>query len=111
MICENENIIIAHADKNLGPFVIDTTQYIRWALDNHLLDTSTYIQISKDTEQQSTNSLYYKIFKWTRDHGIMSGVSNSATDYIWYHTQKNFSNLFRYFYLLIKIDKTHNIST
>ena len=61
-ICGNENIIIAHADKNLGPAGVDTTQYIRWALNDHLLDTSTYIQVSKDTAQQSSKDFYYKIF-------------------------------------------------
>jgi len=40
--CENENIIIAHTDKNLGPVGVETNLYIRWALDNHLLDASTY---------------------------------------------------------------------
>jgi hypothetical protein len=36
----------------------------------------------------------------------MSGVSKSATDYIRYHTQKNRSDPFGYFYLTIKIHKT-----
>ena len=102
-ICGNESIIIAHADKNLGPVGADTTKYIRWVLDDHLLDTSTYVQVSKDIAQQSVHNLYYEIFKWTRDHGIVSSVSNSATDYIQYHTQKNRSDPYGYFYLLIKI--------
>jgi len=32
-IRSNQDIIIAHADKNLGPVGVDTEQYIRWALD------------------------------------------------------------------------------
>ena len=56
-ICGNENIIIAHAEYNLGPAGIDTTQYICWALNNHLLYTSTYIQVSKDeAKNQSPTS-------------------------------------------------------
>jgi hypothetical protein len=44
-ICSNENIIIAHADKNLGPVGVDTENYIRWALNEHLLDTNTYLKL------------------------------------------------------------------
>jgi len=40
-ICENKIVIIAHVDKNLGPIGVDTDQYIRWALDDHLLNPST----------------------------------------------------------------------
>jgi hypothetical protein len=47
-ICRNKHIIIAHADKNLGPVDVDTERYIRWALDKQLLDTNTYIQESEE---------------------------------------------------------------
>ncbi len=29
-ICNNKNVIIAHANKNLGPVGVDTEQYIQW---------------------------------------------------------------------------------
>ncbi len=40
-IQQNESVIIANADKNLGPAGIDTEDYIKMGLD-HLLDPSTY---------------------------------------------------------------------
>jgi len=46
-IRSNQDIIIAHADKNLGPVGVDTKQYIRWALNEHLSDATTYVQVSK----------------------------------------------------------------
>jgi hypothetical protein len=46
--CGNEYIIIAHMDKNLIPVGVNTTQYICWALDNHLLNTSMYIKVTKN---------------------------------------------------------------
>ena len=58
-IRENENVIIAHADKNLGPVGVDTSQYIHWALDEHLLDATTYQQVSEDDALQCTSDLYY----------------------------------------------------
>ena len=39
-IRKNKNVIICHADKNLGPVAIDTEQYIRLALNEHLPDTT-----------------------------------------------------------------------
>ena len=39
-------------------------------------------------------------------HGIVLGASKSLKDCIWYHTQKNHSDPFGYFYLLIEIHKT-----
>ena len=96
-IRENENVIIAYADKNLGPVGIDTNQYIRWALHDHLLDTSTYIQVSKDDALQSTSNLYYKIYQWTNNFGIASNVSKSSVDYIRHNILKNCSDPFGYF--------------
>ena len=74
-IRENENVIIAHADKNLGPIGIDTNHYIRWALNDHLLDPSTYQQVSEDDALQSTSDLYYEIYQWTNNFGIVSNLS------------------------------------
>jgi hypothetical protein len=46
-ICNNEDKIITHADKNLGPVGLDTETYICWVLDEHLTDISSYVQISE----------------------------------------------------------------
>jgi len=54
-ICSNQDIIIAHADKNLGPVGIDTEQYIRWALNKHLsdatIDDPKYLKPTQSTLQ------------------------------------------------------------
>ena len=67
LIGENKNVIIAHADKILGPIGVNTNQYIRWALDDHLLNPSTYQQVSEDDALQSTSDLYYEIYQWTNN--------------------------------------------
>lgn len=43
---KNHNIIIKPTDKNLGPAAMDTTEYIKQALQEHLL-TNTYKQLSE----------------------------------------------------------------
>ncbi len=44
----NKHIIIAHANKNLGPIGIDTERDICWAHNKHLLNANTYIQESEE---------------------------------------------------------------
>jgi hypothetical protein len=43
---QNHNIIIKPTDKNLGPEVMDASEYIKQALQEHLL-TNTYKQLSE----------------------------------------------------------------
>ena len=103
-IRSNQDIIIAHADKNLGPVGVDTDQYIRWALDDHLSDATTYVQISEADAVKASNDLFTEIYKWTRKAGTC--LSQDARSYIRYWIQKNRFDPFGYFYLTIKIPKT-----
>jgi hypothetical protein len=64
-ICENENIVILHADKNLGPAAFDTIDYIRRALYDHLLVTNTYILVPEDDALTAISDLNLEIFRWT----------------------------------------------
>ena len=52
-IQQNKSVIIASADKNLGPVEINTEDYIKMGLD-HLLDPSTYTLL---TEEQATEDI------------------------------------------------------
>jgi hypothetical protein len=59
----NPNIIIAHADKNLGPVGVNTEQYICWALDEHLTNLKTYVHVSEEDAQLAASDLYTKIYQ------------------------------------------------
>ena len=102
-IRSNQDIIIAHADKNLGPVGVDTEQYIRWALDEHLSDATTYVKISEADAIKASNDLFTEIYQWTRTAGM--SLSQDARTYIRYWIQKNRFDPFGYFYLTIKIHK------
>jgi hypothetical protein len=78
-ICNNEDIIIAHADKNLGPVGLDTETYICWALDEHLTDANTYVQVSEEEAQTSATKLYLTIYKWTRENCMCSSLNKDTT--------------------------------
>jgi hypothetical protein len=77
-ICSNPNIIIAHADKNLGPVGVNTKQYIRWSLDEHLSDSETYVQVSEGNAQLATSDLYTEIYKWTHKHSLCDKLTKDA---------------------------------
>jgi hypothetical protein len=101
----NENIIIAHADKNLGPVGIDTEKYIRWALDEHLLDTTTYVQETEEEARVAANALFTEIYQWTQTHQVCDSLKEDHLKYIRYWINQNLSDPFGYFYLTIKIHK------
>ena len=46
---QNKNITICLSDKNLGPVLIDTTQYIHLAIDNHLSNSNVYDNLPSTT--------------------------------------------------------------
>jgi hypothetical protein len=52
--------VITATDENLGPAVIDTTQYITRAMDDHLPNTANYLELSSDEAhlEEETN------FRW-----------------------------------------------
>ena len=104
-IRSNENIMVIQADKNLGPVGVDVKQYIRWALDEHLLDSTTYVQVSEDDAQEAAGKLFTEIYKWTRKYDSVESLTSDSQKYIRYHIQKNYFDPFGYFYLNVKIHK------
>ena len=46
-LCQRHDILIVQCDKNLGPAIIDTINYIELAFKNHLL-TDAYKQLTEE---------------------------------------------------------------
>jgi hypothetical protein len=57
-------VIIAHADKGLGPVGIEHSKYIHWVLGDHLLDATTYAIIPKEQALCNPLQLYDNILAW-----------------------------------------------
>ena len=91
-------------DKNLGPVGIDTEQYIRWVLDEHLSDATTYVQVSEGDAVKASNNLFTEIYQWTQKAGTC--LSQDAGSYTRYWIQKNRFDPIGYVYLTVKIRKT-----
>jgi len=102
-IRNNKNIIIASADKGLGPVGIDTTQYIEWGL-KHLRDSTTYTILTEDQALSDAKTLYHDIFQWTIKH--RRHLNDDTIKYIRRHLEKTRTDPFGYFYLLVKLHKS-----
>ena len=72
-------------------------------LDKHLINATTYVQVSEADVCKAANDLYTEIYKWTRNSRL--SLSLDATNYICYWIQKNRFDRLGYFYLTIKIHK------
>jgi hypothetical protein len=96
-------VIIASADKNLGPVGVDTEDYIKMGLD-HLLDPFTYTLLTKEQAVKDIDKLRVDIFSWTISH--RQSLSDDAVNFIWKHLEDSAKDPLGYFYpLLIKLHK------
>ena len=65
-ICNTKKIIIAHTVKNIGPVGVDIKQYIRWGLQEQLLDLKTYQLLSEEKAKIAANQPCSTIYQWGR---------------------------------------------
>jgi hypothetical protein len=85
---------------------VDAEQYIRWGLQEHLLDIATYQLISEGEAKKAANKLYKTIYQWMRKHSICESLNLDRRTYIHQQILKATLYPFGYFYLTIKILKT-----
>ncbi len=83
-ICNNKNVIIAHANNNLGPVGVDAKQYIRWGLQENLLDPTMYQLISEEDAKIAADKLYTTIYQWTRRHSLSDHLTIDRRNYIFH---------------------------
>jgi hypothetical protein len=98
----NKSIIIANADKNLGPVGIEVERYIKLGLD-HLLDLLTYELLAEDQAEDNVITLKAAIHAWTVRHHC--SLSNDTINFIKEHLDKATKDPLGHFYLLIKLHK------
>ncbi len=99
---ENQSIIIAQADKNLGPIGIDIKDYIKLGLEH--LNTSTYEMLTRAQAARDIQELQEEIYSWTICHHC--SLSDNVVNFIRNHLDDTADDPLGYFYLLIKLHKT-----
>jgi hypothetical protein len=99
---ENKSILIASANKNLGPIGIETERYIQLGLE-HLLDTLMYKLLTNHDAHQDALALKTKIYDWTLCH--WEALTDEETNFICHHLAQAKRDPHGYFYLLVKLHK------
>ena len=101
-IQSNTNIVIAQADKNLGPVAVDLHRYIQDGL-KHIQDTHSYEIISTEQGRKDADELRLEILDWVvrNDNELQEHVKK----YIRQKVIESQENPFGVGYLLYKLHK------
>ncbi len=99
-IQENQLVIIAQADKNLGPVGFDIKDYIKLGLE-HLLDTLTYEMLTEAQSARDIQEFQEEIYSWTIHH--CRSLSDNVVNYIRKLLDDAATDQLEPFYLLIKL--------
>ena len=94
--------VIAQCDKNLGPAIIEHEVYICRALADHLLDRTTYRQLTPSQAKSYANRIPKMIENWLNEH--KGDISTNERKFILSSLTEN-TNPFPVFYITIKIHK------
>jgi hypothetical protein len=110
------DLIVWKTDKNLGPAIIERSVYIRRALSDHLLDKTTYRNLTPTTARNRMNAVRKSVVNFINRHfpepqpGRRSSEDpqSKATRIFLTRSleQVKPEDPFAYFYLLAKIHKT-----
>jgi hypothetical protein len=96
-----DTFLIVQFDKNLGPAVIENTEYTRMALA-HLTNTSTYRRLSPLESRMYSGKFQQTIVQWIQTH--QAAASKNETKYL-RGSLSQCSNPFGAFYLVMKVHK------
>lgn len=97
------NLVIMKTDKNLGPAIIYYDEYVKRALQEHLLDKKTYANLSSEAAHSRIKIARNTITNFLQIYNLR----DSDKKYIkrWLDQGMN-KDPFSYFYLLAKVHKT-----
>jgi hypothetical protein len=94
--------LIVHCDKNLGPAIIEKEIYIQRALQDHLLNSTAYRNLSLDQALSFKTTIKTKIKEWLQKY--KKSLSSQERRFITHHLSTD--TAFPVFYLLIKVHKS-----
>ena len=101
-LLQHPEVTVLNADKNLGPITMDRSDYLKYAYQDHLQDSTTYEELSTGDKNSRLNELQEAIDSfciiWTQRNWL------TEMDARW--IRLNTSCEPSYFYLLPKIHKT-----
>jgi hypothetical protein len=103
----NPKLHVWKTDKNLGPAIIERDEYIRRALQDHLLDQSTYRQLSETAANHRIKAITVSIGNFLgRFFNNKDFTTSSVRKFLQRSLTESNKDPFGYFYMLAKIHKT-----
>jgi hypothetical protein len=78
----NPNLIVGPTDKNLGTFIMTTTQYTNLAYRDHLSDSTTYKQITLEEFNNEINNTRTLIDRFTLQHLTYKCIKTNTHHFI-----------------------------
>jgi hypothetical protein len=99
---QQKDFLIAPCDKNLGPAIIETEDYLRIAFRDHLNDTATYQPLSGTDSDSMREHINRSLLDWIKTH--RKSLTAMERKFLRYH-HKNNEHPFARFYLTLKAHK------
>ena len=100
---QQQDLLVVNCDKNLGPAVIERSEYIKLAFKDHLNDDSTYQRIWPQQVPYHKEKLRHKLEKWLKH--FKSDLSKKERKFLEAKMKAN-EEPFAIFYLTMKVHKT-----
>ena len=97
------DLLVVQCDKNLGPAVIERSQYIRMAFRDHLQDATTYRCLSPESALEYKTLLEDKLREWLANHKAV--ISKNEMRFL-KNLASKCADPFPYFYLTMKVHKS-----
>jgi hypothetical protein len=99
---QSKTHVIINADKNLGPCIIERKQYIMRALNDHLLDNTTYKQLTLPQAKQHIQTIENRLSQFLEYYGRK--LDSSDIKYL--KKTADVKDHFPKFYVTAKVHKT-----
>jgi len=99
---QQQKFLIAPCDKNLGPAIIETADYLRIAFRDHLNDNNTYSKLSNLQATNLAAQIKSTIQRWMKTY--RSSLTRMERTFIKHHLETN-KTPFARFYLTLKAHK------
>ena len=100
-LAQDTDLIVFKTDKNLGPAIVERSVYIRRALDDHLLDITTYRRLTETQATQRTTAIRKILRNFASRHFAPKSDARKFLD----RSLAAVTDDFSYFYILAKVHK------
>jgi len=100
---QQQTLLVVQCDKNLGPAVIERSEYIKFAFKDHLDDDTTYQRIYPDEVNHHQELLVRTLDEWLKAHD--KELSKGEKKFLKARKKAN-TEPFAHFYLTMKVHKS-----